>query len=118
MGRGTNTLTGWDGTELLICADWISLYMCVSLAGKVGHQLLLFSPECLVLLGRIVFTVVVFMVEVCIVIHITAISACGTKAAQLCMTALLSYNKGKLFTLRAALASVKWKCLFKWLGNK
>lgn len=61
-----------------------------------GTPVIIIFPECLVLLGRIVFTGVVSMVEVCIIIHITAVCVCGTNTAQLCMTALLSYNRETL----------------------
>lgn len=103
MVRGTNTLTGWDGTELLICAVWISLYMCVSLAGKVGHQLLLFFPSVLYYLAEL-YSLGLYLWLRYVSSFTSQLCVCGTNAAQLCMTALLSYNRGKLFILHTAVA--------------
>lgn len=53
---GTNTLTGWDGTELLTFAVWWIFSLKEYFPATESGTLIMIFPECLVLLGRIVFT--------------------------------------------------------------
>lgn len=117
MMRGTNTLTGWDGTELLICAVWISLYICVSLAGKVGHQLLLFFPSVLYYLAEL-YSLGLYLWLRYVSSFTSQLCVCVELILPSYVWLLCFPITGKLFTLHTAVAPFKWKCSFKWLGNK
>lgn len=71
---GTNTLTGWNGTELLTLTVWVGFPLndCSTGMGS-GTPIIIFSPcmscatwqDC-------THSVVVFMVEVCTITHINS----------------------------------------------
>lgn len=58
---GTNTLTGWDGTELFIFAVWWIFSLNECFPPRESGTLTVIFPECLVLLGRIVFTLWLYL---------------------------------------------------------
>lgn len=58
---GTNALTGWDGTELLIFVVWWIFSLNECFPARESGTLIMIFPECLVLLSRIVFTLWLYL---------------------------------------------------------